>query len=36
MPIWLELTVLTLTSYGLGLAIGFVVWGGADTKEHET
>ena len=36
MPIWLELTVLTLTAYGLGLALGFVLWGGRDNKDNET
>ena len=29
MPIWLELTVLSLASYGLGLGLGWAFWGGA-------
>ncbi|WP_269800166.1 hypothetical protein [Qipengyuania seohaensis] len=29
MPIWLETTALMLAAYGLGLAIGWVIWGRA-------
>ena len=35
MPIWLELTVLSLASYGLGVAAGWAVWGTAQTDEPE-
>lgn len=27
MPIWLELVVLTLIAYAVGLAIGWALWG---------
>jgi len=27
MPIWLELTVLMLIAYAIGLAIGWAIWG---------
>ncbi len=27
MPIWLELLILLLLTYGGGLAIGWVIWG---------
>jgi hypothetical protein len=27
MPIWVELLVLLLVTYGLGLGIGWAVWG---------
>ena len=27
MPIWLELMMLMLLAYGIGLALGWLVWG---------
>ena len=27
MPIWLELLVLALIAYGIGLTIGWAIWG---------
>lgn len=27
MPIWFELMILMLLAYGIGLAIGWLVWG---------
>ena len=39
MPIWLELLVLMLLAYAVGLAIGWAIWGrntGADSdRERE-
>jgi hypothetical protein len=37
MPIWLELLVLLMIAYALGLAIGWAIWGRrpAATGEHE-
>lgn len=29
MPIWLELLVLALIAYGVGIAIGWAIWGRA-------
>lgn len=29
MPIWMELLVLSLIAYGIGLAIGWAIWGRA-------
>lgn len=34
MPIWLELLVLLLIAYGVGLAIGWLLWGGV-SEERE-
>ena len=31
MPIWLELLVLLMVAYVLGLAIGWLLWGRAET-----
>ena len=33
MPIWLEMTVLMLASYGAGLAAGWLVW--AKNSDHD-
>ncbi|MFZ1742304.1 MAG: hypothetical protein WAT93_05585 [Pontixanthobacter sp.] len=33
MPIWFELMVLLLVTYAIGLSIGWLVWGRADTDE---
>lgn len=37
MPIWLELLVLALIAYGVGLALGWAIWGraGGETEGHE-
>jgi len=38
MPIWLELTILLLLTYAVGLGIGWALWGrvgGRDTGEGD-
>ena len=35
MPIWLETTALMLAAYGVGLAIGWTIWGRAPAPDTE-
>lgn len=35
MPIWLELLVLLLIAYAMGLGIGWLLWGRAPERETE-
>jgi hypothetical protein len=35
MPIWLELMILLLFAYGIGLAIGWAIWGGPGNQLRE-
>jgi hypothetical protein len=35
MPIWLELMLLLLFAYGIGLAIGWAIWGRAGDQLQE-
>lgn len=32
MPIWMELLVLSLIAYGIGLSIGWAIWGRASDQ----
>lgn len=36
MPIWLELMILVLLAYGVGLAIGWAIWGRAGDQLQES
>jgi len=33
MPIWMELLVLALFAYGVGMALGWLVWGRSDNEQ---
>ena len=33
MPIWFELATLMLLAYGVGLVIGWLIWGRVDANE---
>lgn len=35
MPIWMELLVLALIAYAVGLALGWAIWGRAQTGRDE-
>ena len=35
MPIWLELLVLLMVAYLVGLAIGWLLWGRANTEREQ-
>ena len=35
MPLWLEVLVLVQASYGLGLGLGWLVWGGYKARKGE-
>lgn len=35
MPIWLEVIVILLVAYGLGLALGWLGWGRPSTRRAE-
>ena len=35
MPIWIELIILLLLTYAIGLAIGWLVWGRAPLPAHD-
>lgn len=36
MPLWIELTVLLLLTYGLGFAIGWALWSRRSTPAGDT
>lgn len=36
MPVWLELIILLLLAYAIGLAIGWAFWGRAGDQLRET